>query len=249
MNTEDIIQKIFGMFGQVPDNYCVLEEQMDVGVQMEYFEFTRGLRNGLDTNAVLSNREKLLEAEYPIPEKRLLLAQLSLIEDVVAYRAIENYSKNVDVELKQWALLALHESRMLLEATFLDENQVFISTGLGGKKSKLRYFAVITSKTGEIFTEFQQKIIGKEFQFALQQHDAELEELNFSDNFATMIAVIPLSVQLDSIFKSAIDECNQFGKFLKNNAIITNVKILSNQEIRDFLEQQDLVSIRKEDDE
>ena len=58
---------------------------------------------------------------------------MAAIDDVGAYRSIEKYSKNADDELKHWSLLALQESRMLLQSKLLDQSQIFISTGLGGE--------------------------------------------------------------------------------------------------------------------
>ncbi len=40
-------------------------------------------------------------------------------------------------------MLAFQENKMLLESSLLDENQILISTGLGGKGMKLRYFTVM----------------------------------------------------------------------------------------------------------
>ncbi len=63
------------------------------------------------------------------------------------YRAIESFIEEAEEALGFLGILALNESRMLLESKILDENQVFISTGLGGKDEKLRYFVVLMSRT------------------------------------------------------------------------------------------------------
>ena len=62
------------------------------------------------------------------------------------YRAIESFLEIAEEILHDWAVLALNESRMLLESKFLDESQVFISTGLGGKEEKFRYFVVLMTR-------------------------------------------------------------------------------------------------------
>jgi hypothetical protein len=67
---------------------------------------------------------------------------------------LKNSMKMRRISLKDWAALSLQESRMTLESSLLDENQVIISTGLGGKAKKLRYFAVIAAKRRENFSEF-----------------------------------------------------------------------------------------------
>ena len=69
-----------------------------------------------------------------------------------AYRIIERYLKNPDRELRDWALLTLQECLTMLESAILEESRGMISTGLGGSGSRLRYFLLISSKTGEIIT-------------------------------------------------------------------------------------------------
>jgi len=127
---------------------------------------------------------------------------------------------------------------MLLESLLLDENHVFISTGLGGKGEKLRYFIVLFGKENSDFTELQKKIIRNEFHIHLKKYNSELEELNFSGSLANMLAMIPMKVIIKQIFTEAIKECNQYGDFLVSNFIITNVKELSFDEIREYVKNQ-----------
>ena len=95
---------------------------------------------------------------------------------------------------------------MLLESKLLEENQVFISTGLGGKGSKLRYFVVLILKKSEKFSELQKKIVRNEFELMLKRNDAEIEELEFMETFATLLAILPLKVSLKDVFREAILE-------------------------------------------
>lgn len=236
MEDENLYDKIRELFGNIPDNFSILEEEIDIDLQLEYFEYSRKHRGDTASNEILSIKEILLDHSHPVEERRKLLVQLASIEDVDAYRMIEKYLQKPEPELRDWAVLALQESRMLLESKLLDENQVFISTGLGGKENKLRYFVVIISKEALNFTEFHMDIIKKEFKYVLKKHYAYIEELLFFKNFATLVVLIPLELSLKAVFKDAIKECNQFGDFLSSHFIITNVKKLSKREILEFLE-------------
>ena len=140
--------------------------------------------------------------------------------------------------LKDWALLALNESRMHLESKIMEENQVFISTGLGGREQKLRYFVVLMSKANAELTKTHQMVIQNEFEYILKKFDAELEEVNFSGYLATILLLLPMNFSLKMVFQEAIDECNQYGDFLKDDFIVTNVKTLSFKEIIEFLESK-----------
>ena len=138
---------------------------------------------------------------------------------------------------------------MLLESKILNENKVFISTGLGGKGDKLRYFVVLIGRNISEFSEIHKKIIQNEFEMTLRKYNAEIEEIEYSQAFATLLTIVPLNVTIKQVFKEAIDESNLYGNFLIPNFIITNVKTLSFDEIRDFLEKQRLLKEQRKHEE
>ena len=146
MEGENIYDKIQEIFGQVPGSFSILEEQIDIDLQMEYFEVSRLAKKDLDKALTLNEKDEIFNPELDRSKKKALFARLASLENVGAYRTIEKYLKEDHQDLRNWAILALQESRMLLESTLLDENQVFISTGLGGKGSLLRYFIVLILK-------------------------------------------------------------------------------------------------------
>jgi hypothetical protein len=49
--------------------------------------------------------------------------------------------------------------------------------------------------------------------------------------------MLPLQSDLKQIFRNIIEECNQYGDFLDDDMIVTNVKIMSRNEILDMLKQ------------
>jgi hypothetical protein len=238
MDDENIYDKIQQIFGSMPSNFSILEEKIDIELQMEYFEFSKNLKKSDDPDEILTNKNLLFEPSACLAEKKLMLVQLASIDNIDAYRTIEKYSKKPDKTLKGWTTLALQESRMLIESKLLDENQVFISTGLGGKGAKLRYFVVLITRENDDFSELQKKIIKNEFEFILKKYDSELEEINFSENLATLMAIVPLKISIKGVFKEAIEESNLYGDFMATNFIVTNVKILTFNEIRAFLDKQ-----------
>ena len=234
LDHENIFDKIKDLFGNVSGNLNVLEEQIDIELQMEYFKSAKKNKE-LELENILERKDELFDPGTPIINKKELLVQLASLEDVEAFRTIEKYTNTPDPELREWSILALQESRMMLESALLDENQVFISTGLGGKGSKLRYFIVLIHHNKEEFNEVQQKVVRSEFDYSLTQHEGELESIVFSGSFAKMLAIIPIQAPLKDLFHNAINEANQIGDFIKENFIVTNVKQLSDTEIDDFL--------------
>ena len=236
MEQENLYQMIQEFLGDLKGTYNVLEEQIDIDTQLEYFEASKCVKKTLDSNEALQRREDLFSGTLTIDQKKTLLNELACIDKVEAYRVLERYKEYPDSELKDWASLALHENRMLLESALLDENQVFISTGLGGKGMKLRYFVVFQAKKGLNFGSFEKRVITNEVGYLFNKHDAEIEEIKISHNLATIKAIIPMEVQLHDMFEQAIENCNVFGDFLQTNFIVTNVKELTLEEINRVLQ-------------
>lgn len=233
MENDNIYDKIMELFGKIPENFSILEEQIDIKVQMSYFEDSKEQKgSALDKDEVLSSVTDLYESSIDNEQKKKILVKLANLDDVEAFRAIENYVNQADIELKDWAALALQESRMTIESSLLDENQVIISTGLGGKGKKLRYFAALATKEAQNFSVLQKRLVAKELEFALRKYDGEIEALDFNNNYCTFLSLVPLNVSIKELIKLSIEECNQIGDFISERFILTNVKVLSIEEIR-----------------
>jgi hypothetical protein len=230
-------EQIQQFFQNFKGDINIINEKIDIALQMEYFEMSKTIKNDQDTSEWGQLIDLLFEPEINNFTKKKLLVQLAAIDDVGAYRSIEKYSKNADDELKHWSLLALQESRMLLQSKLLDQSQIFISTGLGGKENKLRYFFAFFTRNSEPFTDFQQNIIQKEFNYIFPKQESEIEEIHFFSEVVTVLSLVPVNIPVQDVFKSALQECNQYGDFIKENCIITNVRVMNLDEIRNFINQ------------
>jgi hypothetical protein len=240
MKDEIFYNNIQKALENLPDNFNILEEQIDIEIQMQYFEFIRESRENYNPVEIFENREELFLTETTLERKKEILAVLSVIDDVKAYRTIEKFLHSAEGFIKHWSILALQESRMLLQSSLLDEQQVFISTGLGGKGQKLRYFVVFLG-TSEymILNKTQRKLLKDEVVFELKKNDGVFESIDFIEGFSTALVMLPLKADIRSIFRNIIDECNQYGNFLKVDLIVTNVKIMSKGEILDLLNKKE----------
>jgi ASC-1-like (ASCH) protein len=236
MNQENLYEKIQELLGNLKGNFNILEDQIDIDVQLEYFESSKEIKKTIDSDITLDQKENLFSNKISLDNKKSLLISLASIDRVEAFRALEQYQKNPDPTLKDWATLAMQESRMLLESTFLDQNQVFISTGLGGRGQKLRYFIVFLVKESMQLDALRKKVIHSEMEFIFKKFNAEIEDIKYSESFSTVKAIIPIQVHLNEMFEEAIENCNQFGDFLQMNFIVTNLKELTFDEIKQVLQ-------------
>jgi hypothetical protein len=231
-NIYDLINNYFDI-GEEGIN--IIEEQIDSDVQMEYFEYSKNKESNRSEHEIILEKDLIFDDSISIDQKKLLFVQLASLNNVEAYRTIEEYLKKPNVKLFEWAYLALQESRMLLESKLLEESKVLITTGLGGKGNKLRYFIVFFTDDGETFTNLQKEIINNELSFAFKSIGAEVEDIIFEDNFALVLSIVPIHIPVQKLFDSIISECNEFGGFLFKDYIITNLKVMSLDEIREFL--------------
>jgi len=72
----------------------------------------------------------------------------------------------------------------------------------------------------------------------LDRNEGEIEEFTTKLDYTTAVVILPLKALLKDIFRGVIDECNQYGNFLKDDMVITNVKRLNPVEIVEILNQQ-----------
>ena len=236
---ENIQDKLQSFLGKIPENFSVLEEEVDIDTQMEYFKFAKDLSRDNEDD-IIEKADLLYDDSVSIDEKKEILVLLAGIDEPKAFRIIEKFKEEQrGKELFDWAAMAYQESRMLIQGSLLEENQVFISTGMGGKGQKLRYFVVFISENGKGFTEAQAKLVKSEVEYSFANSNSEMEEFNILGKFVTLTALIPLESNIKQLFATAIEECNQLGNFVKDNFIVTNVKKLSADEIEEFLNNTD----------
>ncbi len=232
MELDNIHKKLKEIIGDQKVSFSILEEEIDVELQMEFFDFIKKEKpNFREFNELLNVIDTLFDNEANDDEKKKIIAELSQSAEVKAYRTIEKYISNNTGSIIEWAKLAIQQCRMNLESELLDEKQVFISTGLGGKNNSLRYFVVLYKKDKSEYDKTQKKIVRNEFEYCFKNNDCEIEKLKFNDDYVSMIVLMPLKIDLNDVFDCALLEINKMGNFLSENYIITNVKKLTKREI------------------
>ncbi len=219
------------------DRITILEEEIDIKLQMEYYKYTREAkrrRKLVDTDVLI---ERLFDQSEDADRKKETLVDLASANDVLALRALERFKNDPLPGFEKWAVLACQECKMLISSNLLNDSPVFISTGLGGKNLKLRYSLGMGAAGDDELTDFQQRIINSEMDFAFKNCDSEIEECNFNGKMAIFTVLIPLDIDVRDLLTGIIKSINQFGSFLKESFIITNMhKITVAQVEKEFAE-------------
>lgn len=127
-----------------------------------------------------------------------MLVVLATLDDVSVYRAIENFSKQ-DTPLKKWAIIALQQSRMLLQSTLLDDPGVFISTGLEVKGYYCGISVCFLSAFPATYPLFSKILLKNEAETAINNAQGCIESTEFKGNYAVMLLLLPLKTELQPL--------------------------------------------------
>lgn len=236
-SNDDILKNFQHSLDNLKGNFHILESSVPVERQMEYFHFSENVKKDKTVHPIPIEDQisALNTADTSMEEKKYFMVQLAGSAEVPAYRALESYAQNPDPDLKDWATMALMEARIALEAELSDEKQIFISTGLGGKDTRLRFFSLLKSKDLKPFSDYQRDLIEREFPFSLEKYGSDIESLEIKDNYITLVFLIRFNVNIKTALDEAVSECNQYGDFINPNFLITNVKIYNEEEIQQEL--------------
>src|SRR5690606_30975066 len=197
-----------------------------------YFRYFERLRS--ENNPFVRDEEIaiLFSPDESIERKKRSLSLLASIPDVGAYRSIETYhSSPLEPELSHWSSMALVSSRIILSSELSGQQQVYISSGLGGHDKKLRFFSAFTTTNREPFTELQKEIVEREFNFQLQKADVIIEKFEIKEKYFTILMLFAFDIDAKSILNEAVAECNEYGNFLDTRFLFTNVKVLNDKEL------------------
>lgn len=234
---DDIFEYLKDILGSSTQDFSILEDNIDVNVQMEYYKLAAQIRSNKLNNDI--NPKELLSGKLTDDQIKALLIHIAISEGVENYRLIEEYTKIVPGNLKGWALLALNESRFHLVSSLTGNGGVYISTGLGGKNGMLRYFIVLLP-SDIAFTKEQQQIIIDEIYFLFKRNGAEVETVEVLDGYICTTALIPMDVAINLPIKMVIDECVKLGCPINEGYIVSNVKKLSLDEINKVINNEPL---------
>ena len=236
----DIFKKFRDSFSKIDGHFHILEQRVPVERQMEYFKYSEKIRKDQDKLDISKMdfsvfEDSLDDPESTVEHKKYVLSILATSRQVKAYRILEEYAQAPDPDVADWAYMALMESRIALESELSDEKQIYISTGLGGKGEKLRFYVLMTSKGKKPFQEYQRQTIEREFAYYLPKTDCEIERLTIGEQYVELVFLIPVRTDIKATLDRVINECNQYGDFLSNVFTITNVKELTAEEVSEII--------------
>jgi hypothetical protein len=237
----DVFKNFMESFRKMDGHFHVLEQRVPVELQMEYFKRSDRMRRD---NIVMTEedfntyKQDLSDSKATAEMKKYALVALAVSHEVRAYRILEEYVRHPEPDVTNWAYMALMESRISLESELSEKKQIYISTGLGGKGEKLRFYALFLASEYKPFENYQRQVIEHEFAYYLAKEDCEIERLIIGDLYVELLFLTPVRTNIKTMLDNVITECNQYGNFLSGILTVTNVKEFSAGEIAEALEKK-----------
>ena len=164
MKTEDIENQdeqkwksVNQLLSRAGSHLNILEEEIDVEVQHQYMDLLEHLIKSGDFKTLredaIIHAQDLFDEAVDDERKKTLLILLSMVDDVSIYRSIESFQKQ-DTPIKPWAtsVATISNADSIQPA---GRSTVFVSTGLGGHDTLLRYFCVYIVNEGVTLQPFQ----------------------------------------------------------------------------------------------
>lgn len=208
--------EIENLLKSFPNEFRVIENRINAKTVDEYYKITHDLENK-DHTEIIQNQVEWTELKTQ-KELKELLVYLSQIGDIKSYRKIEEVTKNGKSEILDFSFVALKFARLNLESNLSDEPVGFISSALGGKGNKIRYYFVVYSKD-EIEKAKESKII-RELKSICNENDSELEEVENHTNYI----LVKILVSVDYAIGQVIDKLTSKFTFLEKEYICNNVE-------------------------
>ena len=107
------------------------------------------------------------------------------------------------------------ECTLFLHADLSGEDDMgFIFTGVGPKNDMLRIYILLLPQEGVSFEAWQTKIVENEMTYVARDLKCLIEWFDLKMNYVSLSVLIPTNVSIDSIVKTGIINCNQFGDFM-----------------------------------
>lgn len=235
---KDKYEEIQQFLENLPDQFEILEEGVDMQTQKEYIEYSGSFAEGELTEEETLHLSKILfSPRFPKEAKQKSLTLLAHLGTILAFRKIEKYYNNPDKDLKKWAALALQECKMFLESSLTDESKGFISGGLGGSKNCLRIYFLLLSSDNQPFPDFQYNVIKEEITRVAGDLNCTVENFDFSSTYVGVTALVPLDVAVGTFIDTGIKKCNELGNFVFEYYYVTNQNIPDSEEIKNIIKK------------
>jgi hypothetical protein len=219
-------------FQRYPYKIKIINLQVDMKIQMEYFDLLSEVCHGRNPETLANiPKEKAFDHKIPLAYRKRMLVWLSCSEEVDVLRELEQYEKGCPENIKDFVSMCVYQCRANIESALLGEHYAVVASGMGGEGNKIRYFAALTTLSGEAWNATEQHLLSEELKLASKEQDTVIELLEFSGKYAKILLLTPITLSPVTVIRNAKDASNALGAFIGQQEVITNVSRLSDEEL------------------
>lgn len=235
-NNRELLLEEGDPFADLPQDFQQIDRIIPIEEQKRYY-----ISSHLNRKRQLSlSPKKLASIEGLLYDKRMgenwhrnTLVQLAAVRQLDAYRILEDFLIVAPERLKNWATLAEFDARIAIEADLTDrENVTVVTSGLGGRKNKMRFSSVCITTDWGALQAYQKDLLEKELLYAIKRANGELEDLHIGDSFVIANYLIPIGINPEPILRGAFAICNEMGDFMDISTLrTTNISLIEVSDI------------------
>ncbi|MCH2044959.1 MAG: hypothetical protein MK212_12645 [Saprospiraceae bacterium] len=229
MNEErNMYEQLQELLGQLSGGFKVIEHGFDPDL-VTFFQKTIEDIKKESTEDTVETIQERLDTETNIDVLKKYIAQLAQIGSVPALRTLESYEKTASEELISWVRLSLTQCRIKVESDLLDDPIGYITTGLGGKNNKIRYY--MAAKSVDPFTTGRVQFAYQEFRDVLKEWNGELESMENMGDYLLFRLLAPLNIIIPDMISEGIDRCG----FLDSQFWLSNMQKPTDEDLEEWL--------------
>ncbi|MCG8700930.1 MAG: hypothetical protein MI922_22955, partial [Bacteroidales bacterium] len=102
-NLTTIYNELCQLFDLNGNNVEIVEKQINTETHTEYMEYSKNHENSCSEKEIINRKDKIFDSNLSKGEKKKLLKQLASINNIEAFRTIEKYLNQPNIQLYDWA--------------------------------------------------------------------------------------------------------------------------------------------------
>lgn len=214
-----------------------LQEPVPIEIQAQYYMRSREVREAIEDGSLLLDEERLIEEVEAIAgrgewyELCHICPSLAATNSIRVLRFIEGLLPELEGEPRYWALMAQLELRMRVVDSLVDEQQVVISSGLGGRGELIRLNGYCISATLAPWEPYQRDILSRELADACQKAGGEVEQEVWGDGYLIYTVLLPYHLDMAGALRGFIHQANVYGGFIHPECHVTNMEQLTHEHV------------------
>jgi hypothetical protein len=219
----------------IPDRYIISKDGIGTAVINEFYSYLSNIEKEIEPDKIEEYCRLLEMKDISFEIRKNILARLSIIGTVRAFRILEKYMTVSDIEIENWVKISLVECQRRLEEGLVEEDTGIISSGLGGVLNRLRYVYVLKTyfDISSISNDITEKI--RKIAASLK---SEIEEIKYASSNIQVKVLIPMDIAIGSLIENTIIKINDGKKFVYENYMVVNTHVPSDEEIVNFIDEQ-----------